>query len=74
MKWQSVKKHKIPTDVMCFVITESNYIYLAKNECRDSSDYNWFTGDDCPECGKIFHHKVHHVTHFCIPDSVEIDE
>lgn len=65
MKWYSIKTHNAPQQTVCLVFTESNYYHLA-NAWDPTSPSVWL----CP----VDHHPIHGVTHFCIPDPVEIEQ
>ena len=70
MKWLSIKTHIPPMEVRCFIFTENNYLYFAR--LVDSSDYSvWATDSNCDECGEILE-RICGVTHFCVPDPIEI--
>ncbi len=61
MKWYSVKKY-IPLKDQSYFITDSEYFY----EGRLSHNGNWI--DSSLEC------EIGNITHFCIPDPIEIEE
>ena len=66
MKWYSVKKYKPPAHcTRCLVRTEGGGLYIAENvemECG----YEWE--------GSTSEVYIAGVTHFCIPEPVEIEE
>lgn len=79
MKWYSIKKYRPPARGYCLVRTEHGSFYSA--EWRDGSEdlhadnsCGWMMeslSEDhgCPDYIEIFG-----VTHFCIPEPVEIEE
>lgn len=68
MKWYSVKKYRpYPTDNTCIVLTEGGGIYIADAVHMAGDNISWephFMGDN----------SLSNVTHFCIPDPIEIEE
>lgn len=65
MKWYSVKKYRPPFD--------GSYICVWKNGISQLDLYNgnwWFVNHNGEEL------KIHYdsVTHFCIPDPIELEE
>jgi hypothetical protein len=71
MKWYSVAKYKPPMEVMCWIFTENNYLYSGR--LIDGEDYSvWAVDQDC-SCKDSNTIQIHGVTHFCIPEPVEIE-
>lgn len=71
MKWYSVKKYMPPMHTDCLVFTENNYYYVAR--LIDSSDYAaWVADYECEEHGS-YTQELCGITHFCIPDPIEIE-
>jgi len=71
MKWYSIKTHKPPMETVCLIFTENNYYYIAK--LIDESNFSkWVVDNVCDEHGTYFE-TIYGVTHFCIPDPVEIE-
>lgn len=65
MKWYSVKKYKPAISEAMYIVRLTNgEIYIATLEGKD---HDWISND-----GKYF--DSYSVTHFCIPDPVEIEE
>lgn len=70
MKWYSVKKHKIPANIgFLFVALEveelcSYAIAIYKHDII-TDQFSWFHENG---------NKLSQVTHFCIPDPIEIEE
>ncbi|CAK0742108.1 hypothetical protein CCP3SC1AL1_1170010 [Gammaproteobacteria bacterium] len=66
MKWYSVRTHKPSVTCSdCMVRTRGGGIKLATNIEMPDGSYQWecFDGD-----------QINDVTHFCIPEPVEIEE
>lgn len=64
VNWFSVKKYLPPMQVLCLVVTDENYLYLAHlDTVHDVTVWTHETDGF-----------VRGVTHFCIPDPVEIEE
>lgn len=61
MKWYSVKKYKPPVDGNRYLVFAENEIYIAF--CEDLYWMNYESGTLISE-----------VTHFCIPDPIEVEE
>lgn len=72
MRWYSVKKHKPPIETLCFVYTNNNYVYAARLIDGFSLDI-WAPNTTCEDCICSIE-KISGVTHFCIPDPVEIEK
>lgn len=71
MQWYSVKTHEPPMETICLIFTENNYYYVGR--LIDSSERDtWATDSECEGHGSLIH-TVFNVTHFCIPDPVEIE-
>jgi len=76
MKWYSVKKYKPPTDASCFgiCIDGAGYtnIYIV---CWKEDKKSWEVVDDSKDSTK--NDKMEDIdfiiTHFCIPDPIEIE-
>jgi hypothetical protein len=69
MKWYSVKKYVPPDDCKLFVITDYGDIWTCKYTAEHLDEYDGalFISD---MDGMI----VKGITHFCIPDPIEIEE
>lgn len=68
MKWYSVKKYKPAyTVTTCFVKTEGGSLYVANNVEMSDGGYVW---EDLHNDEAV----LEDVTHFAIPDPVEIEE
>lgn len=70
MKWYSVKKYKIPGNssyiFVALSVEELCVFEMAKyTYCNKTDDFRWINED-----GEI----LSQVTHFCIPDPIEIDD
>lgn len=70
MKWYSVKKYKIPANNTFIFVTlsvdELCIFKMAKyTYCDKTDDFRWIGEDD---------HIMSQVTHFFIPDPVEIED
>lgn len=79
MKWYSVKKYRAFQDGYCLIRTENGSCYVA--EWRDSredscADYSrgWMMDTLSEEYGGPCSIEIFCVSHFCIPDPVEIYE
>jgi hypothetical protein len=69
MKWYSVKKYSIPINLgFLFVAIDMNGMFstgIAEyTHDANNDDFNWFDRN-----GSL----LSHVTHFCIPDPIEIE-
>lgn len=64
MKWYSVKKYRPPRSEYCFVVSGGE-IALANYEVDSWSVY-------CPITNS--YRELTDITHFCIPDPIEIEE
>ena len=66
MKWLSTKTHRPPSNAgECFVCTQDFDLFIA-TYAEDDEDYNFqWIGEDG--------HPVLFVTHFIIPDALELD-
>jgi hypothetical protein len=73
MKWYSVKKYKPMTSTTCLIFTENNICYAARLESIDTPDV-WIHDYYCEDCQESSYEKIYGVTHFCVPDPVEIDD
>lgn len=63
MRWYSIKKYKPPsTNDVYFVMTRDGMVWTAFHVGNN----NWQTDTDSAE--------ILGITHFCIPDPVEIEE
>ncbi len=71
MRWYSIKKYIPPMEVICFIFTENNYIYAAKLIDSGSSDI-WAI-ENTTEEGGTYTEKIYGITHFCIPEPIEIE-
>ena len=75
MKWLSVKKYHIPSDMLLFVhysnkITQNTFISVGEYKRHE-----WEIWEKISEvCMSLDVRKNYEVTHFCIPDPVEIEE
>lgn len=79
MKWFSVKKYRAPSDGYYFIRTENGAFYSAewRNGNNDeAADYSrgWMMDTLAEEYGSPSAIEIFGVTHFCIPDPVEIEE
>lgn len=68
MKWYSIREYKPAViGVFCFIRVRQGRIYVAKVESYSSNEfYQWVSEDN-----KYF--DTEDVTHFCIPDPIEIE-
>ncbi len=69
MKWYSVKKYKPPSNCKMFAITDYGDIWT----CEYTEEHSH------KDLGVVFvsdmdRSPVHSITHFCIPDPIEIEE
>lgn len=72
MKWYSVRKYVPPMQTICLIFTECNYYYVGR--LLDNEDPSiWVIDHECEEHGS-YNEKIAGVTHFCIPDPIEIEE
>ena len=79
MKWYSVKTNRPPFDTHCLVRSEytMGYKIATFGGCADEKyiDYSksWYSYEYCKICNDDFQSHIEGVTHFCIPDPVEIE-
>lgn len=71
MKWYSVKKYRPPLQTICLLRASDNDLFLGylRGLILPNNEITWV---DYFDEDRI--HNVEDVTHFCIPDAVEIDE
>ncbi len=77
MKWYSIKTHRPPASGYCLIRTEHGSFYCA--EWRGGSDdrhcdasHGWMIDTLCEESECEQYKEIFGVTHFSIPDAVEI--
>lgn len=69
MKWYSVKKYKPPRNSNLFILTDCGYIWTAQHsENHQEKDMVLAFVED------VDYTVIKNVTHFCIPEPVEIEE
>jgi len=73
MKWYSIKKYRPPISTYCLIFTENNYTEVARLESKENPNI-WIKDYDCGKCQESAYEKIYGVSHFCIPDPVEIEE
>jgi len=66
MKWYSIKKYKAPVQTICFLMTELNMYYMGTLGCS-KDQRKWII--DYPDNDET----INNVTHFLIPDPIEIE-
>ena len=79
MKWYSIKTHRPPYDTQCLIRRENTMVYeiaifLGCNSDVDI-DYskNWYSHEYSKKCETDSRLHIDGVTHFCIPDPIEIE-
>lgn len=81
MKWHSVKEFRPPQHGTCLVRTENGTFYCAewRGGCSDVPDDNsqythgWMMDTLCEEYDSPSYIELYGITHFCIPDAIEIE-
>ena len=78
MKWYSINKYRPPAEGFCLVRTEWGTFYSAeyRNGNEDSNanySHGWMMATLCEEFGAPVHIELFGITHFCIPEPVEIE-
>ena len=73
MKWYSIREYKPPIEVMCFIFTENNSFYCGQLIECDNPDV-WSVNYTCEGCEEDGQYQVYGITHFCIPDPVELEK
>ncbi len=79
MKWYSIKKYRPPADGYCFIRTEHGSFYSGewRGGCEDKhSDrsHGWMIDTLCEESNCNQYKEIFGVTHFCIPEPIEIEQ
>lgn len=67
MKWYSIKKYKVPAGTICFILFEEDQFEVAMWGWHEKTkQYGFLTLEDNLLCSNV--------THFCIPEPVEIEQ
>lgn len=73
MKWYSIKKYKPPMETICLICSADSYLYVGKL-ITAAHPCCWIIDSECDEPASFIERRIANITHFCIPDPLEIME